>query len=192
MQTNDKEKAQNQSIWAFFKSDKLPDKSAHLIFWLVFITGLFLDLLLKHAVFRWLKEEKETMVYPVIDGFFNLVIALNDGAAFGIASGRTFMLTAISVTAILLIIFIFFFSRDESRLFQLSLGLFAAGISGNLYDRIFNDGLVRDYIDILYWPGRHWPAFNLADAMLCTAVGLMFINTFLTKEPSQKHDQQQK
>ena len=53
---------------------------------------------------------------------------------------------------------------------QVALGLFAAGVSGNLWDRIFNGGQVRDFIDVVYWPGRHWHTFNVADAMLCIAV----------------------
>jgi signal peptidase II len=62
-------------------------------------------------------------------------------------------------------------------LVHVALGLFAAGVCGNLYDRIFNDGLVRDFIDV-YYRQHHWPAFNVADSMLCIAVGLGIISCF--------------
>jgi signal peptidase II len=76
------------------------------------------------------------------------------------------------------VIFAFFlFSGTKQRLVHVALGLFAAGVCGNLYDRIFNDGLVRDFIDV-YYRQYHWPAFNVADSMLCIAVGLGVISCF--------------
>ena len=74
---------------------------------------------------------------------------------------------------------------------HVALGLFTAGICGNLWDRIFNDGRVRDFIDIVYWPGKHWPAFNIADSMLCIGVGLMIISS-LTEQSYRKCVQQRK
>jgi len=53
-----------------------------------------------------------------------------------------------------------------------------------LYDRIFNDGRVRDFIDIVYWPGKHWPAFNVADSLLVIAVGLIIASNLLSGEDS--------
>ncbi|MCX5638272.1 MAG: signal peptidase II, partial [Planctomycetota bacterium] len=50
----------------------------------------------------------------------------------------------------------------------------------------------RDFIDVVYWPGRHWPAFNAADAMLCIGVGLLVISTFFTGRPPRRHAQQHK
>ena len=64
-----------------------------------------------------------------------------------------------------------------------ALGLFMGGVAGNLYDRLFNDGMVRDFIDV-YWRGWHWPAFNVADSMLCVAVGIFVVRSLLTARPS--------
>ena len=73
-----------------------------------------------------------------------------------------------------------------------ALGLFTAGITGNLYDRAFNDGLVRDFIDVVIpvidYP---WPAFNIADSLLCIAIGLLIICTF-TSQSARKSDDLQK
>jgi signal peptidase II len=163
----------------------LPDLTAHLIFWSLAIAGFALDLWTKHAVFQWLENRG---YFSVIDGFFTLVRTVNDGAAFGIASGNRILLVSVSLVAMVAIFLIFFLSGTERRLIHVALGLFAAGVCGNFYDRAFNEGLVRDFIDIVYWPGKHWPAFNIADSMLCIAVGLMIISCF-TEKPSQKHDQ---
>jgi signal peptidase II len=62
---------------------------------------------------------------------------------------------------------------------KLSLALFVGGILGNLHDRLFNNGLVRDFIDA-YYRDWHWPAFNVADSALCIAVALILLSNFLT------------
>ena len=154
-----------------------PDMRGHLIFWLIFVFGLFLDLWSKRFIFEYLSR---TGPISVIAGVFNLVIAENTGAAFGIAAGKRLLLVSTSVIALFGVVGIFLFGGIRQRLVQVALGLFAAGVAGNLYDRIFNDGRVRDFIDIIYWPGVHWPAFNIADSMLCISVGLLIISTLRT------------
>jgi len=161
----------------------LPDLTAQLIFWPLVVGGLALDLWSKSAVFHWLEHRDSA---SIIDGFLQLVVALNDGAAFGLFPGHPYWLVAISVIALVGIFAIFLFSGTEQKLIHIALGLFAAGVCGNLWDRIFNNGLVRDFIDVVYWPGRHWPAFNIADSMLCVGVGLMIISTFFTEKSSRK------
>jgi len=162
-----------------------------LIFWPLVVAGIAADLWTKSAIFNWLYNSGNS-TYTVIEGFFRLVLAENDGAAFGIASGQRYLLTAISVIALILILLIFLFSRIKHKLMIVALAMFTAGICGNLYDRVFNDGHVRDFIDIVYWPQKHWPAFNVADSLLCIAMGLILISSFLTEMLDRKHDSQQK
>jgi signal peptidase II len=168
----------------------LPGLKAHLAFWPLMAVGIALDLWSKRAVFDWLQQQGNNI--SIIDGFLRLVMALNDGAAFGLFSGKPYLLVAVSIVALIAIFVIFLFSGTERRFVHIALALFAAGVCGNLYDRIFNNGLVRDFIDVVYWPGRHWPAFNIADSMLCIAVGLLVISTFLTGKSFQKCGQQHK
>lgn len=175
---------------AFFKqiAFSLPDVKSHLIFWSIMIGGLALDLWTKEAVFNWLKPHES---FPVIDGFLRIITAENNGAAFNLFAGKPYFLAIISIIAIVGIIIIFLFSGGMHKLIHIALGLFAAGVCGNLYDRLFKDGFVRDFIDV-YWDTYHWPTFNVADSLLCIGVGLLIITTFLTEKPAQKHDQQQK
>jgi signal peptidase II len=168
----------------------LPDFKAHLIFWSLAIGGLLLDLWSKKAVFEWLNQQQSHSI-SIIDGFMQFIIALNDGAAFSIFAGKAYILTAISVVALLVVFGVFLFSGTHYRLIHVALGFFTGGICGNLHDRIFNDGLVRDFIDV-YIGNKHWPTFNVADSLLCVGVGLLIISTFLTEQSSQKHAQQQK
>lgn len=182
--------ARADSGLAFFRQAafSLPDTKAHLIFWSIMIGGLALDLWTKKAVFNWLKFHES---FPLIDGFLQLRKAVNDGAAFNLFAGKPYFLAIISIVAILGILVVFIFSGGTHRLIHVALGLFAAGICGNLHDRLFHDGTVRDFIDAS-WRGYHWPTFNAADSFLCIGVGLLIISTFLIEKPGQKHDQQQK
>ncbi|MHC4387800.1 MAG: signal peptidase II [Planctomycetota bacterium] len=191
--TGEENAARRGSDQAVLKQQSLalPDLKAHLTFWPLLVVGLALDLWTKKIAFDYLKRQ-ETDTVPVIDGFLQLVIRLNKGAAFGIASGQTHLLIAISAIALAIILAIFLFGGIRQRLMHIALGLFAAGVCGNLYDRVFNHGFVRDFIDVVYWPGKHWPAFNLADTMLCVGVGLLIISNLLTGTSCQKHAPQQK
>ncbi|MBW8042344.1 MAG: signal peptidase II [Planctomycetes bacterium] len=175
----------------FFRGITLPPLKAHLIFWLLTTHGLALDLWSKKAVFDLLEHQPNNS-YSIIDGVLTLVRALNDGAAFGIFSGRPYMLVAVSVVALIAIFGIFLYSGSERRLVHVALGFFAAGVCGNLYDRLFNNGMVRDFIDVVYWPGKHWPAFNVADSLLCLGVGLMVISCLLTDKSPPGRAQQHK
>jgi signal peptidase II len=167
----------------------LPPAKAHLVFWAIAVLGTVLDLWTKSAVFGWLRHRAS---FSIIEGFLNFELALNAGAAFGIATGQRYLLISVSAIALLVTIVVFLLSSTEHKLMPVILGLFAAGVSGNLYDRMFNQGLVRDFIDVVYWPGRHWPAFNLADSMLCGAVGLLLISSLFTAKSSQKRARPQK
>jgi len=167
----------------------LPDAKAQLTFWSLLVVGLALDLWTKRVVFDWLEHRGSV---SIINGFLQFVRALNNGAAFGIMAGKHYLLAAVSVVALIGIFAVFLFSRSRQRLVHIALGLFAAGVCGNLYDRIFNGGLVRDFVDVVYWPGKHWPAFNVADSLLCIGVGLLFISTFFTGRSARRHAQQRK
>jgi len=166
----------------------LPDSKAHLVFWSLLAGGLALDLWSKKAIFDWLKPYE---AFPVVEGFLQFVPALNNGAAFGWFAGKVWLLAPVSAVAIAVILGFFLLSGSRSRLVHVALGLFAAGVCGNLYDRIFNGGAVRDFIDV-YYRGYHWHTFNAADSLLCIGVGLLIIATSFIEKPARKRDPQQK
>ncbi len=145
-----------------------------------------LDLWSKKAVFNWLRQEQSNSV-SIINGFLRFVWVLNDGAAFGLFSGHRYRLMAASIIALIFILVLFFCSRNQQKLFHIGLGMIAGGVCGVLYDRVFNDGLVRDFIDVyirIFSREYHWPAFNVADSLLCVGVGLMIIASFRAPKSS--------
>jgi len=187
IENNDNSSESVHRKWIRLDHFSLPDMKSHLLYWPIVICGILADLWSKHAVFAFLdKRASDGYEYSVIDGFFKLVMRENSGAAFSIASGRTVMLVTVSVAAFVIVLGLFLFGKIRGRLMHIGLALFTAGIVGNLYDRIFNEGYVRDFLDV-YCKDHHWPAFNVADSMLCTAVGLLII-TNLISDSSEKPD----
>jgi signal peptidase II len=148
-----------------------PSWQSHAVFWPVLAAGLAFDLWTKSAIFERLDPGE---VVDLIPGFLRLSTALNDGAAFSLASGRQPVLIGIATVAFLVILGLFFLGGRKPLLISFVLGLFGCGVLGNLWDRVFNHGLVRDFIDV-YVGTHHWPTFNVADSMLCVAVGLLLI-----------------
>jgi signal peptidase II len=190
-QENDAQPSPGRAFLSGFAGFDAPGLKVQLIFWPLAAAGIALDLWSKAAVFGWLSQKPANSV-SVIDGFLQLVLAENRGAAFGIAAGQRYLLITVSIIALVVVLLVFLLSGTRQKLLHIALALFMAGICGNLYDRVFNNGAVRDFIDVVYWPGKHWPAFNVADSMLCIGVGLLIISGLLTDQPSRKHGQQQK
>lgn len=116
-------------------------------------------------------------IRPIIEGFFNLTYVRNTGAAWGILGNYN---TALTVLSILLLAVMVIFRRSflsDSILHKVALGLMVGGIIGNVLDRI-RMGWVIDFLD--FYVGRHhWPAFNVADAAICTGVGIYIVTAFL-------------
>ena len=150
---------------------------------------LLLDRLTKLAVVMNIPWESGRPTYhfsgerdpiPVIDGFLYIVHITNEGAAWGMLSGRTWLLGSIAVVALFAL---WVFRNDlgfDSKTGQIALGIFAGGVAGNLLDRIFY-GHVIDFIDVhLPLIDYRWPAFNIADCGICVGVAMYAIMAVLS------------
>jgi len=144
--------------------------------------GAALDVASKYAVFAWLGG-KIVPEYSLIDGFLQLIVRENTGAAFSIMAGKRWLFIAISLIALVVVNGLFVRGKLCPRLMVAAMACLNAGILGNLYDRLFNDGRVRDFIDV-YVGDYHWPTFNVADSLLCIGVGLLIVLSFLSPKHS--------
>ena len=161
----------------------------HLLFWPLALSGAGLDLWTKHEAFARIDPAQGL---DLIKGFLSFNLAYNTGAAFSMAAGKTVFLCSISSVALVAVLVFFLMRKNFTVLMTVALGLLAGGIAGNLYDRLFHDGTVRDFIDV-YVGTHHWPTFNVADSLLCIAVGLLIISTYITDRQLQSaHDPPQK
>jgi signal peptidase II len=121
----------------------------------------------------------------VIPGFFKISYTENPGIAFGMLNHDNvrWVLVAVSVVAILVVIYYMMRAQASSRLLLWSLALLAAGIGGNLIDRI-RLGRVIDFI-LLYYKSYEWPVFNVADTAITVGAALMAIELFIAPQPDK-------
>jgi len=146
------------------------------IFGLISVVGLVVDQATKIYVDRVMHLYQSI---PVIDGLFNIFYIRNKGAAFSFlssASWRIPFFIAVSLVASLVIIVGIKKLRDDQRLAMISMSMIFSGAVGNLIDRV-RLGEVIDFLDV-YWKTHHWPAFNVADSLICVGVGLLALDMF--------------
>ncbi|MEY3000862.1 MAG: signal peptidase [Verrucomicrobiota bacterium] len=147
---------------------------AYRLFWICFATVLVADQLSKIAIVEWSGFQQGLYPpfdgLPIIPGYFNLVYAINYGAAWGMFAGLSWLLISL---AFAVLIFIWFFRNSlelkHPRL-QVCFGLMCAGIVGNTIDRI-SRGHVVDFLDV-HLQFYRWPTFNFADSAI--VVGTLF------------------
>ena len=124
---------------------------------------------------------------PVVPGFFHLTYIRNTGAAWGMFSGQNLVLALLAVVMLAALLFFRRKILPPGRLHRVALGLLCGGIVGNLFDRLRLD-YVTDFLDF-FWRGWHWPAFNVADAAICTGVGIYILGSLFARAPAAGPDQ---
>jgi signal peptidase II len=105
-----------------------------------------------------------------------LHLTRNPGAAFSTGTGHTWLFTALSFAAVLVVLWLS--RRVRSVLWAVAFGTLLAGILGNFTDRVLRQpgGLRGHVVDFLMLP--HWPIFNIADMCINLAAGLILVQAF--------------
>ncbi len=100
----------------------------------------------------------------MIDGVFAIYPCFNDGASFSAFSGKTGFLIALTVILTIVLAAIVMLNAlkrpKTSWFFRWSMLLLISGGLGNLIDRVFCDGVVRDFIQYLFLDGIFQKLFN--------------------------------
>ena len=139
--------------------------------YLIIITVLVaVDQLTKFFVFKNLGNGAHVTCIPNIIDFNTLY---NDGAIFGILSGKKWLF--IIVTFIGMCLFGYMLKDGDIKLhpfYTIGLLLTMAGALGNFIDRIFI-GEVRDFIDFAF---MRFASFNFADMCMCVGVVMIIID----------------
>jgi signal peptidase II len=143
------------------------------IFIAILVVGVFLDQLTKYLVVRELARGDQI---PVVPGFFNLVLTYNKGAAFGLFANLSvqfawvfFILSSSLVMGV--VAYLWWRLPADHDLATVGYSLIFSGAVGNLIDRV-RLGEVVDFLDF-HISNFHWPAFNVADSLVCIGAGLM-------------------
>jgi signal peptidase II len=122
----------------------------------------------------------------VIDGFLELTLTRNAGAAFSVGVGATVLLSALAVVVAVVIV------RSATKLRHLgwgiALGLVLGGALGNLVDWLARSpgpfrGEVVDWIRL-----PHWPVFNIADASIVVGAVIAALVVLRERSPDRPPD----
>lgn len=142
--------------------------------WLIVSAAIIvLDQLTKAWVLATLPEYQPV---PVIEGVWNWYRTYNTGAAFSFLSDAGgwqkyfFIALAFGISGLLA----FWLARTPRADWKSALpfALVIGGAIGNVIDRLLH-GHVIDFVQVYYWPGKEWPAFNVADAAIVAgAIGI--------------------
>ena len=102
----------------------------------------------------------------------NIYYCLNNGAAFSQLQGHKILLIIVTSVVIIGLLYIMIFKKVKRPIYVAAVGLILGGGVGNLIDRIFNDGLVVDFIDFRL---INFPIFNVADICAVCGAGLLML-----------------
>jgi len=141
-----------------------------------------LDQVTKYMVSTRMQEGDE---FDVIRNLFAISYTQNPGIAFGMLNNGDvrWFLVAVSVAAVLAVGYYIMRTSPSKKLLLCSLALLAAGICGNLIDRV-RIGRVIDFI-LLHYKSYQWPVFNIADTAITIGAALMAIELFFAPHTEQ-------
>ena len=108
-----------------------------------------------------------------IEGFMDFTFVENRGAAFGIFSGKTWLLLAVSILICAVLIWAVIkmpITKEYGKL-RPTLVLILAGAAGNIIDRAVR-GYVIDFFEFTF---IKWPVFNMADIYVVVGTVIMAV-----------------
>lgn len=144
--------------------------------------GLGVDQLTKLAALTHLTPGEPE---PLVGSWFQLSLYFNPGAAFGMGSSMTLVFSIFAILAFLGCLFIAL-PRIRRASHAVALGLLLAGVSGNLWDRIFQPPSVLLGHVIDFFALRHFAVFNVADICITVAAGLILLLSFASDRADQR------
>jgi len=109
----------------------------------------------------------------ILPGVLKLQYHENTGAVWGILTGKTAMLSVITVILSILLVFLYFqIPKDKKyRPIQIIWVFILAGAVGNFIDRI----TLKYVVDFIYFELIDFPIFNIADSYLTVSCLLLLI-----------------
>ncbi len=142
-----------------------------------------LDQVTKWLVLRQLTPEEPRIIVPE---FFALVFVTNTGAAFGSFKNNNLFFVVLSCVALVVVLTLLLRRHPRDNWRDVSLALLLAGVMGNLTDRLLHGHVIDFLLFDLHVPFAHpWPAFNVADACICIAVGCFIVHSLRQSKAEQ-------
>lgn len=136
------------------------------------------DQITKYLVVEHIKEDGPLQIIPKV---FQLRYHENDGAVWGIMSGKIPFLVILTSIIMVGLVYVYFKLPMEKKynLIRVVLVFIAAGAIGNFIDRI-----VRGFVvDFLYFELINFPIFNVADCYITiSSILLIILSIFYYKD----------
>lgn len=126
------------------------------------------------------------------DNLFLLHYAENDGAFLSMGSNwptliRTIFLTIVPVIFLTILFFVVLFSKDMDYMTTIAFALILGGGLSNMWDRIFNNGFVVDFMNMGIGNLRTG-IFNVADMAITCAFFMIVIHMIVQRIHHKKED----
>lgn len=137
-----------------------------IFFWILLLGVVAIDQISKFYAQRYLVDGNK-----IFNEWVALTLINNTGCAWGFLQGNGRFLICVGVLFCVGVFLLRRFLHIEET--PILYALLCGGVVGNLLDRIFR-GYVVDFIDINLQFYR-WPAFNIADAAMLTAVFFLLL-----------------
>ncbi|MDD6176669.1 MAG: signal peptidase II [Succinivibrionaceae bacterium] len=160
-------------------------------FLIVSVIAIIIDLFSKLWIVNNIEAYSLESSIEVISNFFRIVHVHNNGAAFSFLaehSGWQKWMFASFAVFVSLVLMVLMHKTPAAKWFtNLSYSLIIGGAIGNLIDRVMY-GYVIDFLDfyLVYDKAEHhYPAFNIADCVICVGVAMAIICQIFT--PSKKN-----
>jgi signal peptidase II len=130
----------------------------------------------------------------ILGDYFRLTHVSNEGAAFSLSLGDYSRWIFITLTFILIVVFIYLIIK-QPKFQKFYYSLILGGAVGNLIDRVIF-GKVTDFLDSLYpripsewnwfYSFDRWPIFNVADSMIVIGMILFAIDAIILDKKRKK------
>lgn len=125
---------------------------------------------------------------PFIKGFIDLQFIENSGSAWGMLSGKTWILLTVTVIVMLVLITFLLKYGKRNKLLIWAVSLVISGGMGNLIDRIFRGGKVVDFLHFEFFPS--FPIFNIADISVVVGAGLLILYFIIDTVKESKNNKE--
>lgn len=142
---------------------------------------LAVSIVLDQATKMWAIDVlKNNGSVKLIGNFLRFTYAENRGAAFSILQNQRVFFLIITIIMLMVLAYIYFKTKNITKLSKLSIGMIAGGAIGNFIDRL-RFGYVVDFIDVRFGSIYNFPIFNIADSFVVCGTILMIILILFNK-----------
>lgn len=138
---------------------------------IIFVASIVIDQITKFWAVNVLKNGGSI---KIIGDFLRFTYAENKGAAFSILQNQRGFFIIITIIMLIVLAYIYFKTKNISKMSKLSIAMIAGGAIGNFIDRV-RLGYVVDLIDVRFGNFYNFPIFNVADSFVVCGTILMII-----------------